>query len=78
MKKSTIILAILGLALYGLVLVVTPGINTLIAIGSGLVVAVLFLFTAFGRSKVAWIEKRSAWVQLVPLYVIFLLIPGFL
>ncbi len=75
MKKSTIILAIVVLALYGLLLVVSPDISTIMAAVAGIAVAVFFFGILILRAKAPRIERRISWINAVPLYIIFMVVP---
>lgn len=77
MKKSTIILAVISLALYGLIFVAAPSKYTFLAAGFGIAVAILFMAIAIIRVNAPWLEQRIAWLSIVPLYVIFLVVPVF-
>lgn len=75
MKKITIVLAIVVLAMYGLILVVSPDVPTIMAAVAGIVVALFFFGTLILRAKVPGIERRISWFNIMPLYAIFTVIP---
>lgn len=75
LKKSTIILSVTVLALYGLVLVVSPDISTIMAAVAGVAVAVFFFGLLILRAKAPSIERRISWINAMPFYFIFLVIP---
>jgi biofilm PGA synthesis N-glycosyltransferase PgaC len=73
-KKSTIFLAVVALIIYGLVLVVSPDISTIIAAVAGIVVAIVFFGILVARTKSPFIQRIS-WLNTVPLFIIFLAVP---
>ena len=75
MKKSIVVLAIIGLALYGLIFVVARDITTLLATGAGIAVAIFFLAAAILTTRTP-LARRMLWTQVVPLYIIFLVMPA--
>ena len=75
MKKSTIFLAIVALIIYGLVLVVSPDISTIMAAVAGIVVAIVFFVILIVRMKSPAIQQRISWLNTVPLFVVFLVVP---
>lgn len=77
MKKSMIILAVIGLILYGLVILVSPEITTILAIITGAVIAIVFLLSVILRARFPTIVRRVPWFYVMPLYFIFLVMPLF-
>ena len=75
MKKSIIALGVVSVLLYGLVLVVSPDINTVITAIIGLVAALPFLSLVIIRARFPSLEQRFKWFNLIPLYAIFMVIP---
>ena len=76
MKKSITITAILSLALYGLLFVVSPDRTTLLAAAAGIVAALLFMIIALVEVKSPAAHKIP-WIYFLPLSLIFLAIPVF-
>ncbi|MCX6008621.1 MAG: glycosyltransferase [Chloroflexi bacterium] len=75
MKKSAIVIAVIGLILYGLVILVSPGITTLLATITGVVIAIAFLVAVILRARFPTIIRRVPWLYMMPLYFIFLFMP---
>ena len=67
MKKSIITLSVVSVLLYGLVLVVSPDINTVITVIAGLVAALPFLALVVFMARFPALERRFRWFNLIPL-----------
>jgi cellulose synthase/poly-beta-1,6-N-acetylglucosamine synthase-like glycosyltransferase len=76
MKKSIIITAILSLALYGLIFLVSPDRTTLLAAAAGIVASLIFIAIAILEIK-APANHRMPWIYFLPLSIIFIAIPVF-
>ena len=68
-------MAIFALIIYGLVLFVSPDISTILAAVAGVVVAVVFFCILVARTKLPALQRRIQWLNTVPLFIIFLVVP---
>ncbi|MBM3154617.1 MAG: glycosyltransferase [Chloroflexi bacterium] len=75
MKKSIYIVAFLGLALYGLIILASPDLTTLLAGGAGIVTAVFFIVLALLGIRHPGTRHRMPWLYMAPLTLMFLVIP---
>lgn len=75
MKKSIIILAVIGLLLYGLVILAAPEMTTFLSAITGAVIALAFLVSVILRARFPTIVRRVPWLYMMPLYFIFLVMP---
>jgi len=75
MKKSIYIVAFLGLALYGLIILASPDLTTLLAGGAGVLTAVFFIVLALLGIRHPGTRHRMPWLYMAPLTLMFLVIP---
>lgn len=75
MKKSIYIVAFLGIVLYGLIILVSPNLTTLLAGGAGVLIAVFFMVLAILGIRYPGTRHSMPWLYMAPLTLMFLVIP---